>query len=72
MDRNNLAPRLGAAYSPNLRFLGERFTNGRFVVRGGFGVAYDPSFFNIVLNTVTAALFVGAFQFPDHLVEAFD
>jgi hypothetical protein len=29
------------------------------VIRGGFGIAYDPSFFNIVNNTVTAAPFVG-------------
>lgn len=59
-DKNNFAPRLGFAYSPNLNFLGERFTNGRTVIRGGFGLSYDPSFFNIVLNTITAAPFVGA------------
>ncbi len=60
LDTNNFAPRVGFAYSPNLDFLGERFTNGRTVIRGGFGVSYDPSFFNIVNNTVTAAPFVGA------------
>ncbi|MBV9958483.1 MAG: hypothetical protein JO360_08685, partial [Acidobacteria bacterium] len=37
------------------------------VIRGGFGIAYDPSFFNIVLNTVTAAPYAAAgtiFQTP--------
>ena len=59
VDKNNFGPRVGFAYSPNLNFLGDRFTNGRTVVRGGVGVSYDPSFFNIVNNTVTAAPFVG-------------
>ena len=54
-DKNNFSPRLGFAYSPNVKYLGDRFSNGRTVIRGGFGVTYDPSFFNIVLNTVTAA-----------------
>ncbi|MCY7347012.1 MAG: TonB-dependent receptor, partial [Pyrinomonadaceae bacterium] len=54
-DKNNFAPRVGFAYSPNIKFLGDRFSNGRTVLRAGFGIAYDPSFFNIVLNTVTAA-----------------
>ena len=41
-DRNNFAPRLGFAYSPNF---GERFggllNQNRAVIRGGFGVAYN-------------------------------
>lgn len=41
-DRNNFAPRVGFAYSPNL---GERFNGlldeNKFVLRGGFGVAYN-------------------------------
>lgn len=60
LDKNNFAPRLGFAWTPNFHFLGDRFTNGRTVIRGGFGIAYDPSFFNIVLNTVTAAPFAAA------------
>lgn len=60
IDKNNFAPRVGFAWSPDFDFLGDRFTNGRTVVRGGFGIAYDPSFFNIVLNTVTAAPFAAA------------
>ncbi|HLM62260.1 MAG TPA: TonB-dependent receptor, partial [Pyrinomonadaceae bacterium] len=62
-DKNNFAPRVGFAYSPNIDFLGDRFSNGRTVIRGGFGIAYDPSFFNIVLNTVTAAPFAGSGSF---------
>jgi hypothetical protein len=59
IDKNNVSPRVGFAWQPNFKFLGERFTNGRTVIRGGFGIAYDPSYFNIVNNTVTAAPFVG-------------
>jgi hypothetical protein len=62
IDKNNFAPRVGFAWSPNWNFLGDRFREGRTVVRGGFGIAYDPSFFNIVLNTVTAAPFAAAGQ----------
>ena len=62
-DKNNFAPRVGFAWSPNLNFLGERFTNGRTVIRGGFGIAYDPSFFNLVSNTVTSAPFVARGSF---------
>src|SRR5262249_47513536 len=47
-------------WSPEFKFLGSRFTGGRTVIRGGIGIAYDPSFFNIVLNTVTAAPFAAA------------
>jgi outer membrane receptor protein involved in Fe transport len=60
VDKNNFAPRVGFAWSPNLRLLGERFTDGRTVLRGGFGIAYDPGFFNIVDNVVTGAPFAGA------------
>lgn len=70
IDKNNFAPRFGFAWSPNFKFLGERFTNGRTVIRGNFGIAYDPGFFNIVLNTVTAAPYaaVGTIQqVPDAL-----
>ncbi len=41
-DRNNFAPRIGFAYSPNL---GESFhgllNENKLVVRGGFGIAYN-------------------------------
>jgi outer membrane receptor protein involved in Fe transport len=55
LDKNNFGPRVGFAWSPNLNGFGDHFREGRMVVRGGFGVAYDPPYFNIVLNTVTAA-----------------
>lgn len=60
LDKNNFGPRVGFAWSPDFKALGERFTGGRTVLRGGFGIAYDPGFYNIVLNTITAAPFVGA------------
>jgi hypothetical protein len=41
-DRNNFAPRLGFAYSPNWgeRF-GGLFKENKMVLRGGFGIAYN-------------------------------
>jgi outer membrane receptor protein involved in Fe transport len=60
VDKNNFAPHVGFAWSPNLNFLGKRFTDGRTVIRSGFGIAYDPGFFNIVDNVVTGAPFAGA------------
>lgn len=59
VDKNNLAPRLGFAYTPRVgenglaRFLfGE---NDATVIRGGFSIAYEPAFYNILLNVSTAA-----------------
>jgi outer membrane receptor protein involved in Fe transport len=51
MDKNNWAPRFGFAYSPSKggKFLGD----GQTVIRGGFGMAYDVLFFNIL--TVNAS-----------------
>ncbi|MBC7930923.1 MAG: TonB-dependent receptor, partial [Rubrivivax sp.] len=41
-DRNNFAPRVGFAYSPNFGDgLGGLFGNDRMVLRGGFGIAYN-------------------------------
>ncbi len=57
-DKNNWAPRLGFAYTPRFggdgmlgRFLGDDAT----VIRGGYSIAYDPPFYNILLNISTAA-----------------
>jgi hypothetical protein len=45
-DKKDWAPRLGFAYSPKgSGFLG----NGNTVVRGGFGIAYDVLFYNILV-----------------------
>ncbi|HEX8688133.1 MAG TPA: hypothetical protein VF654_16595, partial [Pyrinomonadaceae bacterium] len=51
-DRNNFAPRLGFAWSPNLgNALGGFAGENRMVLRGGFGIAY---------NRVPAVLFANA------------
>ena len=46
---NNLAPRLGAAWNPH---------RGNFVIRGGYGIAYDYLFLNPITNLRFAAPFV--------------
>lgn len=58
-DKNNFAPRFGFAYSPRWgngdfsRFLvGE---NDATVIRGGYSIAYDPAFYNILLNVSSSA-----------------
>ena len=43
-DINNFGPRAGFAYNP------KDFMNGRFVLRGSFGVSYDQIFQNVLLN----------------------
>jgi outer membrane receptor protein involved in Fe transport len=54
-DRNNWAPRAGFAYSPSFRdgLLGKIFGDGVTVFRGGYGIAYDFLFYNIL--TVNAS-----------------
>lgn len=59
VDKNNWAPRLGFAWSPRFgdggfsRFMfGE---NDATVIRGGFSIAYEPAFYNILLNVSTSA-----------------
>ena len=57
-DKNNFAPRVGFAYSPRFwkHFLGEDAT----VIRGGFSIAYEPAFYNILLNVQNVAPFSAA------------
>ncbi len=43
----NLQPRIGFAYNPA--------SLQKLVVRGAFGIQYDPAFYNIFLNSATAA-----------------
>jgi outer membrane receptor protein involved in Fe transport len=61
-DKNNWAPRLGFAYSPHFwkKFLGEDAT----VIRGGFSIAYDAAFYNILSNVQNAAPFSAALTIP--------
>ena len=47
MDTNNWAPRVGFAWTPNMNnwLLGDR----KSVLRGGFGMAYDVIFYNLLI-----------------------
>lgn len=49
-DKNNWAPRFGFAYSPanSGGFIGRLLGSGQSSIRGGFGVAYDVLFYNIL------------------------
>ncbi|MGH9761461.1 MAG: TonB-dependent receptor domain-containing protein, partial [Blastocatellia bacterium] len=51
-DKNNFAPRFGFAYTP--RFWKKLFGDDATVIRGGYSVAYDASFYNILLNVSTS------------------
>jgi hypothetical protein len=65
-DKNNFAPRVGFAYTPHFwkSILGEDAT----VIRGGFSIAYDPSFYNILLNVQNQAPFSAAFSLGANLL----
>jgi outer membrane receptor protein involved in Fe transport len=67
-DKNNFAPRVGFAWSPHFwkGLLGEDAT----VIRGGFSIAYDPAFYNILLNVQGGAPFSAAFALPSNLLPA--
>ena len=57
-DLNNFGPNIGFAWTPRIlkRFIGEDKT----VIRGGYRIAYDPSYYNIFLNVATSAPVVNA------------
>ena len=46
-DTNNIAPRIGFSYNPHAGI----FSDGKTVIRGGFGVFFDSDFTNIALNS---------------------
>ena len=46
-DTNNIAPRIGFSYAPHEGL----FSDGKTVVRGGFGIFFDSDFTNIALNS---------------------
>jgi outer membrane receptor protein involved in Fe transport len=50
--KKNFAPRVGFAYTPGW---GKWLFGNNGVVRGGYSIAYDPAFFNLLLNVSTAA-----------------
>jgi len=56
-DVNNFAPRLGVVWSPRYEsgLLAKAFGKDKTTIRGGFGVAYDATFYNLMLNISTAA-----------------
>ena len=62
VDKNNFAPRLGFAYSP--KFWKGLFGEDATVFRGGFSIAYDPAFYNILLNIQSGAPFSIALSVP--------
>ncbi|PWT79821.1 MAG: hypothetical protein C5B44_06280, partial [Acidobacteria bacterium] len=57
-DKNNWAPRVGFSYSPRWGngFWSRLLTGGddQSVIRGGYSIAYDPAFYNILLNVSTS------------------
>ncbi len=57
IDNNNWAPRLGFVYSPRFEngFLGTLLGKDKTTLRGGYGIAYDATFYNLMLNISTAA-----------------
>ncbi|MDX6497134.1 MAG: hypothetical protein QOG23_394 [Blastocatellia bacterium] len=61
-DRNNWAPRIGFAWSPKYEggMLHKLFGEDATVIRGGFAIAYDPAFYNILLNLQNVAPFSAA------------
>jgi hypothetical protein len=50
-DNDNVAPRVGFAWSPSGRhgLLNTLFDDGRGVLRGGYGLAYDVLFYNLLV-----------------------
>jgi outer membrane receptor protein involved in Fe transport len=65
----NFAPRIGFAYTPQFKdgFLAKFFGHDASVIRGGFSIAYDPSFYNLMLNAQTAAPVVFAYSLSSNI-----
>ncbi|MFN0109667.1 MAG: carboxypeptidase regulatory-like domain-containing protein [Blastocatellia bacterium] len=57
VDGNNFAPRVGFVYTPKFDkgLMGKLFGSDKTTVRGGYGIAYDATFYNLMLNISTAA-----------------
>lgn len=56
-DKNNFAPRVGFAWSPKFEhgFMNSLLGSDATVIRGGYAIAYDPAFYNILLNIANSA-----------------
>jgi len=61
-DKNNFAPRFGFAYTPH--FWKKLFGEDATVFRGGYSIAYDAAFYNILSNVANAAPFSAALAVP--------
>jgi outer membrane receptor protein involved in Fe transport len=61
-DKNNFAPRFGFAWSPHFEkgFMHSLMGTDATVFRGGYSIAYDASFYNILLNVQNGAPFSAA------------
>ena len=61
-DKNNWAPRVGFAWSPKFEsgFMHKLVGSDATVIRGGFAIAYDPAFYNILLNLQNVAPYSAA------------
>jgi hypothetical protein len=61
-DKNNFAPRVGFAWSPRFEhgFLNKLVGTDATVIRGGFSLAYEAAFYNILLNVQNGAPFSAA------------
>jgi outer membrane receptor protein involved in Fe transport len=66
----NFAPRLGFAYTPQWKdgLLGKLVGHDETVIRGGFSIAYDPAFYNLMLNAQTAAPVVFAYSLSSNII----
>lgn len=62
VDKNNFAPRIGFAWSPKYEhgFLHKLVGEDATVIRGGYAIAYDPAFYNILLNVQNVAPYSAA------------
>jgi hypothetical protein len=65
-DKNNFAPRIGFAWSPKFEhgFLHRLVGSDATVIRGGFSIAYDLAYYNILLNVQSGAPFSAALTIP--------
>ena len=68
-DKNNFAPRLGFAWTPRSSgdgWMGKLLGEDATVIRGGYGIAYEPAFYNILifLSTATPVVFNNQVQNP--------